>query len=123
MCRASHPPQRARRNCCRKRTCSAGERSMTIREGTAGTRTTPKGGTSRCSKRPVRCATTHPITVRCSMWNDLESDTYAYWLNQLAEKRLQTVTAEMKANLLQYYRDLDMPLSTKRSSKKRVRLL
>src|SRR3954453_6614893 len=31
------------------RTCSAGERSMTIREGTAGTRTTPKGGTSRCS--------------------------------------------------------------------------
>src|SRR3954453_5215666 len=74
MCRASHPPQRARRNCCRKRTCSAGERSMTIREGTAGTRTTPKGGTSRCSKRPVRCATTHPITVRCSMWNDLAHD-------------------------------------------------
>src|SRR3954469_3424194 len=74
MCRASHPPQRARRNCCRKRTCSAGERSMTIREGTAGTRTTPKGGTSRCSKRPVRCATTHPITVRCSMWNDLAAD-------------------------------------------------
>src|SRR3954468_15431392 len=72
MCRASHPPQRARRNCCRKRTCSAEERSMTIREGTAGTRTTPKGGTSRCSKRPVRCATTHPITVRCSMWNDLD---------------------------------------------------
>src|SRR3982751_6602277 len=73
MCRASHPPQRARLNCCRKRTCSAGERSMTIREGTAGTRTTPKGGTSRCSKRPVRCATTHPITVRCSMWNDLDN--------------------------------------------------
>src|SRR4051794_27056562 len=71
MCRASHPPQRARRNCCRKRTCSAGERSMTIREGTAGTGTTPKGGTFRCGKRPVRCATTHPITVRCSMWDDL----------------------------------------------------
>jgi hypothetical protein len=53
----------------------------------------------------------------------LESDTYAYWLNQLAERRLQTVTAEIKANLLQYYRDLDTPVSTKRSSKERVRLL
>jgi hypothetical protein len=53
----------------------------------------------------------------------LESDTYAYWLNQLAERRLQTVTAEIKANLLQYYRDLDVPPSTERSSKERVRLL
>ena len=53
----------------------------------------------------------------------LESDTYDYWLNQLAEKRRQTVTTEIKENLLHYYRDLDMPLPTEKSNKERARLL
>src|SRR3954447_654342 len=37
MCRVNQPPQRARRRCFRKRTCSAAGISMTIREGTADT--------------------------------------------------------------------------------------
>jgi hypothetical protein len=53
----------------------------------------------------------------------LEDDTYAYWLNKLAEKGLQTLTAEMKENLLQHYRDLDVTLSAQENRRDRTRLL
>jgi hypothetical protein len=43
----------------------------------------------------------------------LEDDAYAYWLNKLAEKSLQTVTVEIKTNLLQYYHGVDAPRSAR----------
>jgi hypothetical protein len=49
----------------------------------------------------------------------LEDDTYIYWLNKLAERGLQAVPAEIKTNLLQYYRNLDAPLSAERHSRNR----
>jgi Zinc dependent phospholipase C len=52
----------------------------------------------------------------------LKDDTYAYWLNKLAQNGLQTVTIEMKANLLQYYHDLKIPLLAKGNCKEQTRL-
>ncbi len=53
----------------------------------------------------------------------LEDETYAYWLNKLAEKQMQTMPVEIRANLLQYYRDLKAPLYTPRNNQEQTRLL
>ncbi len=53
----------------------------------------------------------------------LEDDTYTYWLNQLAERGLQTATAEIKANLLQYCRGLNPQMPVRSNSEERSRLL
>jgi hypothetical protein len=53
----------------------------------------------------------------------LEDDAYAYWLNKLAQKGLQTVKAEIKANLLQHYHDSKAPLFATKDRRERTRLL
>lgn len=47
----------------------------------------------------------------------LQDETYAYWLNEVAKKKFATVTPSMTSELLNYYRDLNAPISTKKDSK------
>jgi hypothetical protein len=47
----------------------------------------------------------------------LQDETYAYWMDEVAKKKFATVTPSMTSELLNYYRDLNAPISTKRNSK------
>lgn len=53
----------------------------------------------------------------------LQDESYAYWLNQLARRRFQSVTPEIMNELLTYYGDPDAPFATRRKSKEWNRLL
>ncbi|MBV9084146.1 MAG: zinc dependent phospholipase C family protein [Acidobacteriaceae bacterium] len=48
---------------------------------------------------------------------------YANWVNLLARKNYQTLTSPMKASLLAYYRNVDLPFDTKRKPAEWNRLL
>ncbi len=52
----------------------------------------------------------------------LEDESYAYWLNGLALARFQTVTPQMRSELLSYYKDPNAPFSTRRKQKEWSRL-
>ncbi len=47
----------------------------------------------------------------------LQDETYAYWMDEVAKKKFATVTPAITSELLNYYRDLNAPISTKRDSK------
>jgi hypothetical protein len=47
----------------------------------------------------------------------LTDDTQAFWLHKLAMKNFATVTPEMKQELLNFYKDLNAPIDTKRKPK------
>jgi hypothetical protein len=47
----------------------------------------------------------------------LQDETYAYWMDEVARKKFATVTPAITSELLNYYRDLNAPISTKRDSK------
>ncbi|MGI9073780.1 MAG: hypothetical protein ACR2JB_21250 [Bryobacteraceae bacterium] len=53
----------------------------------------------------------------------LDDDTYAYWLNLLAQKSFGTLTAPISDDLLSYYSDLNAPLHTKKRPTDWKRLL
>ncbi len=48
----------------------------------------------------------------------LQDQSYAYWLNQLAGRRFQTVTPQIRSELLTYYSDPDAPFATRKSATK-----
>ncbi|MBV9761067.1 MAG: zinc dependent phospholipase C family protein [Acidobacteriaceae bacterium] len=48
----------------------------------------------------------------------LDDDVQAYWLGLLAGKKFATVTPEIRAELLGYYRDLNAPIATKKDNRK-----
>jgi hypothetical protein len=62
-------------------------------------------------------AVTPPATYR------LDDDVRAYWLKKLAEKNFQTITPEIRGNLLAYYQNLNAPFDTKRHAKNWQELL
>jgi hypothetical protein len=47
----------------------------------------------------------------------LTDDTQAFWLHKLAGKRFATLTPEIKQELLEFYKDLNAPIDTKRKPK------
>jgi hypothetical protein len=47
----------------------------------------------------------------------------AYWLDRLAKKNFTSVTPQIRATLLEYYGNLNAPITTKRDHKKWTRLL
>jgi hypothetical protein len=47
----------------------------------------------------------------------LNDDTQAFWLHKLAEKNFATVTPPIKQELLDFYKDLNAPIDTKRKPK------
>jgi hypothetical protein len=47
----------------------------------------------------------------------LNDDTQAFWLHKLATKNFASVTPEMKQELLDFYKDLNAPIDTKRKPK------
>ncbi len=53
----------------------------------------------------------------------LQDRSYAYWLNELARRRFQTVTPQIRNELLTYYRDPDARLATRKNAKEWNRLL
>lgn len=53
----------------------------------------------------------------------LQDQSYAYWLNQLARARFQTVTPQISEELLTYYRNPDAPFATRKNTKEWNRLL
>jgi hypothetical protein len=53
----------------------------------------------------------------------LQDRSEAFWLHKLAEKDFATVTPPIRAELLAYYRDLDVPLDTKKHKKEWTQLL
>jgi hypothetical protein len=53
----------------------------------------------------------------------LADDTYAKILDQLAQEKFQTVTPEMRAEIMEYYANLDLPIRTKKNKKDWQRVL
>jgi hypothetical protein len=47
----------------------------------------------------------------------LDDDIHAYWLDKLASKNFNTVTAQIANELLSYYSDLSAPINTKKNTK------
>ncbi|MGH9584420.1 MAG: zinc dependent phospholipase C family protein, partial [Bryobacteraceae bacterium] len=47
----------------------------------------------------------------------LQDETYAYWVRMLARNGFQDVTPPIKADILDYYRDRNAPIATKRNKK------
>ena len=53
----------------------------------------------------------------------LADDTYAKLLDQLAQEKFATVTPEMRAEIMEYYSNLDLPIKTKKDKKKWKKVL
>jgi hypothetical protein len=53
----------------------------------------------------------------------LQDDTYAYWLDALAQENFAGLTPPITAELLRYYGNLNAPLSSKRHKSTWKRLL
>jgi hypothetical protein len=52
-----------------------------------------------------------------------QDDAYAFWLDQLAQAQYATLTKTMRKDILAYYGGQQAPISTKKSSKDRQRLV
>ena len=44
----------------------------------------------------------------------LSDDTYAKWLSQLSDKKFDSTTPDVRANILNFYSDLSVPIETKK---------